>query len=142
LPENLFVIATMNTADRTLSQLDFAMRRRFSFVTLKSEITSENFKSLLESRNVPKEVISLVQRKIGKLNKEIAESRDLGKGFEIGHSFFCNVPLSTEVNQSKWKDWFTSIVDHELLPLLQQYWCDDAERVEKEANALQYDLVG
>jgi len=125
VPDNLYIIGTMNTADRSLSLIDYALRRRFLFFTLKSEILSKGFEEHLARLGVDINGVKWIQGKIGKLNDIIRnDTKNLGAGFEIGHSYFSHKP-----SHVSFKQWFSSILKHEIEPLLREYWYDDAEKV-------------
>jgi MoxR-like ATPase len=128
VPPNLYLLGTMNTADRSLALVDYALRRRFSFVTLKPEIESPAFRQFLLDRNAPNELVDLIVDRITGLNQEISDDKaNLGPGFVIGHSFFCPSDQSIVLDT----DWYRSIVETEIVPLLEEYWFDDAERAEQ-----------
>ncbi|WEV58398.1 EVE domain-containing protein [Bifidobacterium sp. ESL0728] len=133
VPENLYIIGMMNTADRGLALIDYALRRRFAFFTMKPALDNERFKKQLAKRNDSR--LSAVVEAVRSLNRDIAKDDALGEGFCIGHSYFC-------VNDNKMDDDDTtsnvaeSIVKYELIPLIQEYWFDDTDKVEKECNTL------
>ena len=117
LPENVYFIGTMNTADRSLAMVDYALRRRFSFVTLQPELESKAFGQWLKGRGAGDELVDKIKRRVGEVNKVIAQERDLGPGFQIGHSFFCP-PEGTAPDES----WFREVVHGEIKPLLEEYF--------------------
>lgn len=131
VPENLYLIGTMNTADRSLAIVDYALRRRFRFITLEPKFNNK-FKKLLSSKGFTTGFIDKITTKIIQLNDIIKSDKNLGPGFQIGHSFFCN---SNTDNETKW---FEDIVKFEIKPLLEEYWFDDIERVDKEIENLLY----
>ena len=120
VPENLYIIGLMNTADRSLAMLDYALRRRFAFYDMKPAFDSEQFKEYQNKLNNNK-FNSLIE-KVKELNKEILEDGSLGEGFCIGHSYFCNLETIKD-------DKLSLIVEFELIPLLKEYWFDDKEKV-------------
>lgn len=125
--KNVFLIGMMNTADRSLAMVDYALRRRFTFVDLKPAFQSNSFVAVLEEADVPQEIIQLVVDRMQGLNETIRNDKTrLGPGFEIGHSFFC--PQEADVSCDR--DWFRSIIRSEIAPLLREYWFDDAEQAE------------
>lgn len=131
VPENLYLIGTMNTADRSITIVDYALRRRFLFFSLKTEL-GEKFRRYLQNMNVDQDVIDTIIDRISKLNTIIAEdTKQLGPGFEIGHSYFCP---SENVTDSK--AWYNRVIDLEIRPLLVEYWFDDRERAEEMAAGL------
>lgn len=131
IPENLYLIGTMNTADRSITIVDYALRRRFLFFSLKPEFGTK-FSNHISSLGVDQKVINEIVNRISKLNKEIAEDdKNLGPGFEIGHSYFC--PLKQVQNS---KEWYNMVIDLEIKPLLKEYWFDDLEKAEDQASIL------
>ena len=72
----------------------------------------------------PFDLFNEVISKVKELNQEITHDKSLGKGFCIGHSYFCNQKVCT-------KEWLHSIIDYDLLPMLQEYWFDDEAKVQK-----------
>lgn len=120
VPENVHLVGTMNTADRSLAVLDYALRRRFGFFAMEPGFDSEGFLRLKDSVNST--AFEMLISDISALNLEISEDPALGSGFQIGHSFFANAPeMDTE-------SWLTSIVEYELIPLLDEYWFDEPDR--------------
>lgn len=133
VPENVHIIGMMNTADRSLAMVDYALRRRFAFIDLKPAFHSEKFIANLEQRKVSASKARQIQQAMGALNKQIAEStRDLGEGYCIGHSFFCPTQDVEDVDQ-----WYREIIETEIQPLLEEYWADsDRSKVEAEIEKL------
>lgn len=129
VPENLYLIGTMNTADRSLAIVDYALRRRFRFITLEPKFNSR-FKDFLSSKGFSKDFIQEMSSKLNLLNAKIKSDKNLGSGFLIGHSFFCNANSENE------RKWFENIVKFEIRPLLEEYWFDDNEKVDNEINLL------
>jgi MoxR-like ATPase len=135
VPENLYLIGMMNTADRSLAMVDYALRRRFSFVSLSPQFGTDRYKEYLETRGVPKSLIAHIVASMEVINKEICDDqRHLGAGYRIGHSFFC--PPSGL--SGGFDSWFAGVVEHEILPLLQEYWIDADDKLAKVRNALKY----
>jgi 5-methylcytosine-specific restriction enzyme B len=132
IPENLYLIGTMNTADRSLSMVDYALRRRFAFVTLKPQFESENFAATLSASGADRLLIEKIVKRMGKLNDLISsDTRNLGEGFCIGHSYFCpNDGL--DLNDS----WYNEIIESEIEPLLEEYWNDQENKVRGEIKSL------
>ncbi|HPK04681.1 MAG TPA: AAA family ATPase [Bacteroidales bacterium] len=129
VPENLYLIGTMNTADRSLAIVDYALRRRFRFITLEPKFNNK-FKDFLGSKGFSKDFVHKIAVKLNTLNDRIKNDKNLGSGFLIGHSFFCTSSLENERN------WFENIVKFEIKPLLEEYWFDDSEKVEEEVSKL------
>jgi 5-methylcytosine-specific restriction enzyme B len=133
VPENVYILGMMNTADRSLAMVDYALRRRFSFVRLEPAFGSERFSDHLLGEDVPDELVERIVDRMGELNRTIAEdTRNLGPGFEIGHSFF--VPGSDE--EERGEEWYERIIRYEIEPLLHEYWFDQPDRVEQQVARL------
>ncbi len=128
VPPNVHIIGTMNTADRSLAVVDYALRRRFAFFDLIPEF-SDKFKGFLKGVNVENALIDKISNRMNRLNAEIAE--DLGVGFRIGHSFF--TPNSETIPNN---DWFTDVVEFEIKPLLDEYYFDDSNQVDTKIAML------
>lgn len=122
VPDNLYIIGTMNTADRGLIMLDYALRRRFAFITTEPAYRSTGFRALMAQSDNKK--FNQIAKKICELNKEISEDEMLGPGFQVGHSYFC---LGRKVKDPD----LEHIIDYEIIPLLEEYWYDNPEKVEK-----------
>ena len=129
VPENLYLIGTMNTADRSLAIVDYALRRRFRFITLEPKFNNR-FKDFLNSKGFSSDFIQEISSKLKLLNDKIKSDKNLGAGFLIGHSFFCNANSENE------RKWFENIVKFEINPLLEEYWFDDSEKVKNEIDLL------
>lgn len=133
VPENVHVIGTMNTADKSLALVDFAMRRRFAFVALPPQFGAGFQEWLVEGCGAPGEFVSRLVRRVGELNEAISQDRQVGPGCCIGHSFFTADPESPPAD---WGRWLEDIVQGEIEPLLLEYWPDDAGRATEEASRL------
>jgi hypothetical protein len=121
VPENLYVIGTMNTADRSLSLVDYALRRRFAFLEMEPNFESPVFEETLSKRGISSVMITRIRTMMSGLNKKIEDdAMNLGKGFRVGHSFF--VPTNKVLHE---KEWFDGIIEFEILPLIEEYWMDD-----------------
>ncbi|MBY0147770.1 AAA family ATPase [Neobacillus niacini] len=123
VPSNVYLIGTMNTADRSLAQLEVALRRRFAFVTLAPAFNEKWRKELRES-GVTELMIERIYAAVEKLNKEIGGDFQLGRGYEIGHSFFTMKPDNLDE-----VSWYEGIIAFEILPLLEEYFFDRPEIV-------------
>ena len=128
VPKNLYIIGMMNTADRSLAMIDYALRRRFSFFEVEPGFDSEGFIHYQNGLN--SETLNELVSKVKDLNREIASDKSLGKGFCIGHSYFCGRDVCTD-------EWLHSIVDYDILPMLSEYWFDDANKLQRWENILQ-----
>ena len=131
IPENLYIIGMMNTADRSLAMLDYALRRRFAFFDLKPAFESDGFKSYQHSLNNDK--FNKLIECIKQLNLAIKSDETLGAGFCIGHSYFCDLDKSETYER---EDSLSRIVEFELIPLLNEYWFDDVDMVNEWSNNL------
>ena len=122
VPPNVYIIGMMNTADRSLAMLDYALRRRFSFFTMKPGFNTIGFQTYQDSlkSDAFKKLISCIKQ----LNSKIAADISLGEGFCIGHSYFCGLTAKTATVQT-----LTSIIEYELIPLLKEYWFDEPEKI-------------
>ncbi|MCA3080279.1 MAG: AAA family ATPase [Rhodocyclaceae bacterium] len=136
VPDNLFIIGMMNTADRSLSMVDYALRRRFAFIRLRPQYRSERFVAHLRDKKVPQVVIDCIVERMSLLNEEIASDvQNLGPGFEIGHSFF--VPTR---GSSFGTAWYERVIKTEIEPLLCEYWFDDDTKAALACSRLLADL--
>ena len=127
VPTNLYIIGMMNTADRSLAMIDYALRRRFSFFDMAPAFYSEGFKKY--QTGLDNEMLDKVIAEIILLNEDIASDPSLGAGFCIGHSYFCG---QTNVT----KEWLLQVIEYDILPMLREYWFDDANKVQKWENNL------
>ena len=123
VPENLYIIGTMNTADRSLAIVDYALRRRFAFVTLQPDY-GDNFRSFLSDKGLSAPLVEHICSAVTKVNGKIKEDINLGEGFQIGHSYFCTYPAHEDENK-----WWSEILSFELKPLLEEIWFDDSAKV-------------
>lgn len=132
IPKNLHLIGSMNTADRSLAMVDYALRRRFSFVDLKPSYGNK-FSAFLKTKQVPVALIQRIVEKVSQLNDQIAsDQKNLGPGFCIGHSFFCPNGQVGNYDQT----WFEMIVKREIAPLVREYWFDDEKKAQQKIDAL------
>lgn len=122
VPENVYIIGMMNTADRSLAMIDYALRRRFSFVEFEPAFESEGFKNL--KSEIDNEKYNRLIKEVENLNEVIAADTSLGKGFRIGHSYF--VPKEIKDVDAQW---LSDIVQFDIIPLLEEYWFDESEKV-------------
>lgn len=127
VPKNLYIIGMMNTADRSLAMIDYALRRRFSFFDIEPGFESDGF--MAYEKEFKNETFSLLITKIIELNKEIAADKSLGKGFCIGHSYFCGQDECTD-------EWMQAVIDYDILPMLNEYWFDETSKVQRWENIL------
>jgi 5-methylcytosine-specific restriction protein B len=131
VPSNVYILGLMNTADRSLALVDYALRRRFDFVELNPLFGSPVFTEFLSSTGTPPNLVSSVSKRLGDLNRAIANDPNLGSGFCIGHSFFCG--NGSALTEKAYQD----AVRFQILPLLKEYWFDNRELVDQWAKTLQ-----
>lgn len=127
VPKNLYIIGMMNIADRSLAMIDYALRRRFSFFDIDPAFNSDGFSNYQEK--FANETFKKLIEQIQELNRAITEDKSLGKGFCIGHSYFCNAEECTEA-------WMKDIVEFDILPMLSEYWFDDEVKLNQWKNIL------
>ena len=127
VPGNVYLIGMMNTADRSLAMLDYALRRRFAFFEMKPGFDTDGFREY--RMGLASEKFDRLINSIENLNSAIAADDSLGEGFCIGHSYFCNLKKVTDQVLS-------GIVEYELIPLLKEYWFDEPTKVKDWANIL------
>lgn len=127
VPPNLYLIGLMNTADRSLAMVDYALRRRFIFFDLKPQFTSSAFMPWLLERGASQKLVNAIVDRMGAMNELIAkDTTNLGAGFCIGHSFFCSddQPVLDE-------NWYYRVIRTEIAPLLREYWFEDSKRADE-----------
>ena len=122
VPANLYIIGMMNTADRSLALIDYALRRRFAFFEMRPGFDSEVFQAYQEG--LASETLDLLVGQIQALNAEIRHDPTLGKGFEIGHSHLCGREACDD-------EWLREVVDYDIIPTLEEYWFDSEDKVSK-----------
>lgn len=127
VPKRVHIIGMMNTADRSLAMIDYALRRRFSFFDMEPGFDSEGFINYQNS--FLNDTFNTLIERIKELNREIAADKSLGKGFCIGHSYFCNADDCIE-------EWMKDVVDFDILPMLSEYWFDDSSKLQRWENIL------
>ncbi len=117
VPENLYVIGTLNLADRSLAPLDYALRRRFAFVNMHPQFGSP-LQALLRAADVPENLITHLAERLPELNQVITDDPELGIDFVLGHSYFCAPPVAPQEATG----WLRLVVEQEIGPLLADYW--------------------
>ena len=125
VPSNVYLIGMMNTADRSLAMIDYALRRRFSFYEMKPAFESASFNKYKESKHDSR--LNKLVDALKDLNKVIADDDSLGTGFCIGHSYLCDLGDDYDLE---------SIVEYDIIPMLREYWFDNDERFNSEAQKL------
>lgn len=120
VPENVYIIGMMNTADRSLAMLDYALRRRFAFFEFSPAFETNGFRQYRQEKN--NEKFNNLIAAIEKLNTAIENDESLGRGFRIGHSYFCtDKPIDDT--------WLNAVITYEIIPLLNEYWFDEPSKV-------------
>ncbi|MER9465389.1 AAA family ATPase [Mesorhizobium sp. M0482] len=125
VPRNLYVIGTMNIADRSLALVDLALRRRFAFVSLEPRLNGVWREWCANKCGLAADTISLIEHRMNALNEEIGQDRSLGQQYRIGHS--CVTPAGALTGDAK--GWFSDVIRTEIVPLLEEYWFDAPEKV-------------
>ena len=125
VPKNIYIIGMLNTADRSLAMIDYALRRRFSFVEMEPAIDK-----LIKVRGIDADSkLGKLLAEVKNLNDDIKGDPSLGSGFRIGHSYFCNSDAVSDVHLS-------NIVEYEIIPMLEEYWFDNPAKAEDWSNRL------
>ena len=122
VPRNVYIIGMMNTADRSLAMLDYALRRRFAFFEMRPGFQTEGFRDY--RMGLENEKFNKLIHTVEMLNNSISDDESLGDGFCIGHSYFCNLSEDTITDRT-----LSGIVEYELIPLLKEYWFDEPMKV-------------
>lgn len=130
VPGNLYIIGMMNTADRSLALIDYALRRRFSFFDMEPGFDSEGFGRY--QAGLENETFDALIERIRELNREITQDKALGKGFCIGHSYFCGLKGPEDCTV----EWMRNVVDYDILQMLGEYWYDDEAKLQRWENSL------
>ena len=129
IPDNVLLLGLMNTADRSLAMVDYALRRRFAFETLTPAYGTGKFREYLLEADVEQDLVDRIDNNMRRLNERIRHDRDLGPGFEIGHSYFLPEESADE-------QWYRTIVETQIEPLLREYWFDRPNQVNELVEIL------
>jgi 5-methylcytosine-specific restriction protein B len=133
IPENLFVIGTMNVADRSLALVDMALRRRFAFISLEPTF-GVTWRNWVSSRlGVDRALVVNIENRIAALNEQISNDSRLGKQFRVGHSF---VTPAYKLENGETRKWFQQVVETEIGPLLEEYWFDAPNEAQNARDLL------
>lgn len=130
-PKNVYLLGTMNTADRSLALVDYALRRRFAFKTVEPEF-GPRFEAFLKERKVAPEFITHIISMMKDVNARIESDGSLGTGYFVGHSYFCAPPE----DPAEQKTWLNRIWWYEVFPLMEEYWFDQPEKVDEMRKLL------
>lgn len=133
IPTNVYLIGLMNLADRSLAMVDYALRRRFGFISLSPKFDSPIYQKWLTDRGMKSELVGRIVQKISILNREIREDPLLGENYQIGHSFFC--PKGDHFNDLD-ETWYQGIIKTEIVPLIKEYWFDNPKKAEDAEKGL------
>jgi hypothetical protein len=138
IPDNVYIIGMMNTADRSLAMIDYALRRRFVFYSVDPLFKEDDlFKNHLFNIGLEEELAEKIIYRFKTLNQKILEDDSLGDGFKIGHSYFCTHQNNKEdYGYKNHEDWYNSIINYEIAPLLKEYWFDSIETAQEEIDKL------
>lgn len=130
VPSNLYIIGLMNTADRSLAHIDYALRRRFSFIRLKPEF-GEAFRDFLIERGLTMDFSDGIIKRLEEVNQIIANEPLLGEGKMIGHSYFCDYDISQNPDE-----WWHDILEYKVLPYLEEICFDEEDQLDKMKELL------
>ena len=133
MSENVYVIGTMNIADRSLALVDLALRRRFAFVTLEPSLGETWSNWVVRECGIDPELVDELRRRIGTLNDRIAADDRLGSQFQVGHSY---VTPTYRLESGATRDWFRQVVETEIGPLLEEYWFDSPAEAREAVQQL------
>ena len=133
IPDNLYVIGTMNIADRSLALVDLALRRRFAFIDLEPKLGKTWHDWVHGQCGIDSEILSEIEKRILALNEEITADTTLGRQFRIGHSYV-TPPFGIPITDAR--EWFKQVVETEIGPLLDEYWFDALDKARKARQCL------
>ena len=137
IPDNVYVIGTMNTADRSIAMIDLALRRRFAFFDLEP-LLNPAWRNWVEDQcGIPDAFLRNVAQRLNTLNDAIAADPNLGRQFRIGHSHVTPAP-GVAIDDPA--EWFTQVVETEIAPLLREYWFDDVPKADAAVEDLRRGL--
>lgn len=128
IPPNIYLIGTMNTADRSLASMDYALKRRFCFFDVEPAFQKKQWKQYLKMQGMPEELLQKIIDRMSRLNREIKKDPDLGEGFLIGHSYFCHYQEEPY--------WYDGIIKFEIAPVIRDYWFDNREKARELTEEL------
>ena len=138
IPPNVYLIGTMNLADRSLALVDLALRRRFTFVDLEPTFGELWRQWMQEQCGISADFLRDVERRMVSLNKAIESDPSLGRQFRVGHSYVTTLRERPIDNPQAW---FREVVETEIGPLLDEYWFDPTDEA-KAKNQKQNLLSG
>ena len=133
IPDNLYVIGTMNIADRSLALVDLALRRRFAFIDLEPTL-GKPWRDWVQSQcGIDSEILVEIEKRLNILNNEISADTSLGPQFRVGHSYV-TPPFGIPISDAR--EWFRQVVDTEIGPLLDEYWFDALDKSQRARERL------
>jgi 5-methylcytosine-specific restriction protein B len=144
IPPNVVVLATMNTADRSIALVDYALRRRFAFIRLEPAFGRDEFKDWLLDQLAPsrdesgiatdqsKLIVSRIVESMSAINELITKEKSFGEGFAIGHSFFCTFKAGAVETAERWAN---DVFAQEIVPLIDEY-CIEHPKLGKQLKEL------
>lgn len=127
VPKNVYIIGMMNTADRSLAMIDYALRRRFAFFEMEPAFDLEGFEQVISLADNVK--FNKLVAEVKRLNDVISKDEALGNGFRIGHSYLCTKDVVTD-------EWLQAVIEYELIPLINEYWFDEPDKVAEWSRKL------
>jgi 5-methylcytosine-specific restriction protein B len=134
IPENLYIIGTMNTADRSLAIVDYALRRRFAFIDIETNFGDKFVDFLINQKDFERDFVKeKIIEKIDDLNLKIEKDENLGKDYKIGHSYFCTYNSNNNNHKEKW---LKEVYEYEIVPLLEEMWFDNKKKCKDEKENL------
>ena len=133
IPDNLYVIGTMNIADRSLALVDLALRRRFAFIDLEPTLGKPWHDWVQSQCGIDSEILVEIEKRLIALNSEISADTGLGPQFRVGHSYV-TPPFGIPISDAR--EWFRQVIDTEIGPLLDEYWFDALEKSQKVRERL------
>ena len=131
VPPNVYILGLMNTADRSLALVDYALRRRFAFWELHPLFDFKVFTDFLAVGGTEPRIALEICRRMNDLNQAISEDQNLGPGFAVGHSYFCGSsgPITEQL--------YSRVIHGQIIPLLKEYWFDDPSLVSSWVDKLE-----
>lgn len=132
IPENVYIIGMMNTADRGLTRMDYALRRRFSFYKIHPAFNNPQFRDRLKLAN-SSQAVNLVNE-IVRLNRIIDHTDTLGPDFEIGHSYVMDDGNIASLPELK------DAVSFDIIPQIEEYWQDEPATAKIYAGRLKEEV--
>ena len=130
VPPNVYIIGTMNLADKSLTGMNVAMRRRFAFAELHPQFGSDRFRDEIARSGMPDGILKRIIERMIALNATIADDQSLDRQYAVGHSFFCPPQDSGTFNDGEWEAWYRDVVEFEIRPLLEEYWFEEPGKAE------------